>query len=394
MPAQKRHKTNYPGVYFIVGKAIGTGKPENIYYIMYRKIGKDGKLHQTHEKAGRQFQDDMTPAKAANIRVKRIGGEQLSNKEKRDFEVQQKKAEASKWTVDRLWEEYKKQRPDSKSLKVDQGRYDIYLKDGFGSKEPKDVIQLEVHRLRVNLLKKRKPQTVKHILALLKRIMKFGEDKGLCQGAGFKVELPKVSNQKIEDLTPDQLTSLLEAIEKDTNVQAGNLMKMILFTGIRRSECFRLKWKHINYETGFIKLEAPKGGVDQKIPLNNEARQLLDNHPRTKSEFVFPGRGGNQRTDIKHQVNRIKEAAGLPKDFRALHGLRHVYASMLASSGKVDMYTLQKLLTHKGPQMTQRYAHLRDESLKSASDLAGEIIGEAMKKTDDKNVIEINNNKH
>ena len=83
---------------------------------------------------------------------------------------------------------------------------------------------------------------------------------------------------------------------------------------------------------------------------------------------------------------------GIPKDFKALHGLRHVYASMLASSGKVD-YTLQKLLTHKSPQMTQRYAHLRDEALRSASDLAGEIISEAMKKDTDKKVIDISNKK-
>jgi integrase len=52
---------------------------------------------------------------------------------------------------------------------------------------------------------------------------------------------------------------------------------------------------------------------------------------------------------------------------------------MLASSGKVDMYTLQKLLTHKSPLMTQRYAHLRDEALKQASELAGNIMSEAMK---------------
>ena len=58
--------------------------------------------------------------------------------------------------------------------------------------------------------------------------------------------------------------------------------------------------------------------------------------------------------DIKKQVNRIKERAGLPSNFRALHGLRHVYASMLASSGEVDLYTLQKLLTHKSQAMTQR----------------------------------------
>jgi integrase len=51
---------------------------------------------------------------------------------------------------------------------------------------------------------------------------------------------------------------------------------------------------------------------------------------------------------------------------------------MLASSGKVDLYTLQKLLTHKSPQMTQRYAHLRDEALKRASDLAGSLIDEVM----------------
>ena len=56
-----------------------------------------------------------------------------------------------------------------------------------------------------------------------------------------------------------------------------------------------------------------------------------------------------------------------------LHGLRHVYASTLASSGKVDLYTLQKLLTHKSPLMTQRYAHLRNEALMDASNVISEI---------------------
>ena len=84
--------------------------------------------------------------------------------------------------------------------------------------------------------------------------------------------------------------------------------------------------------------------------------------------------------------HKPKEEAGLPKNFRALHGLRHVYASMLASSGQVDMYTLQKLLTHKSPAMTQRYAHLRDDALKGASDLAGDIISQAMNGNKEKKV--------
>ena len=37
--------------------------------------------------------------------------------------------------------------------------------------------------------------------------------------------------------------------------------------------------------------------------------------------------------------------------------------SRLASSEQVDLYRIQKLLTHKSPQMTQRYAHLRDDAL-------------------------------
>jgi hypothetical protein len=51
---------------------------------------------------------------------------------------------------------------------------------------------------------------------------------------------------------------------------------------------------------------------------------------------------------------------------------------MPASSGQVDLYTLQKLLTHKSAAITQRYAHLRDEAFRRASDLAGDLSGQAM----------------
>jgi len=373
--------------FFKAYKKVGSNKMERIYYIMYRK---DGKL--IEEKAGRASIDDMTPAKAANLRAQRIEGAQFTNQEKRDIARAEKEAEEGRWTIDRLWVEYKANKPTLKGIVTDQNRFDNYIKPNFGKKEPKEIIPLDVDRLRIKLLKKKSPGTVKNILELLRRITNFAVKKNLCEGVGFIIEMPKVNNSKTEDLTPDQLTRLLKTIEGSSNIQAANMMKMALFTGMRRSELFRLKWSQINFEKGFIKLVAPKGGVDQEIPLNNEARQLLSNHPRTKSVYVFPGRGGRQRTDIKKQVNKIKEAAGIPKEFRALHGLRHVYASILASSGKVDMYTLQKLLTHKSPQMTQRYAHLRDETLKNASDLAGEIIGEAMKK-DDKVISLKNGNK-
>ena len=92
--------------------------------------------------------------------------------------------------------------------------------------------------------------------------------------------------------------------------------------------------------------------------------------------------------NIGKQVAKIRDDAGLPRDFRPLHGLRHVYASMLASSGEVGMYTLQKLLTHKDPKMTQRYVHLRDEVLKRASNLAGSLIQKAIAGKDEKEIVQ------
>ena len=40
MPAMKRNKTKYPGVYFINGKRNSGKGDEKIFYIMYRKEGK------------------------------------------------------------------------------------------------------------------------------------------------------------------------------------------------------------------------------------------------------------------------------------------------------------------------------------------------------------------
>ena len=103
-------------------------------------------------------------------------------------------------------------------------------------------------------------------------------------------------------------------------------------------------------------------------------RNILCNIPRTGSDYVFPGKDGGPRREFKRVAQRVKEKAGLPKEFRPLHGLRHTYASWMASSGEVDLYTLQRLLTHNSPQMTQRYAHLADAALHRAASVADALF--------------------
>lgn len=361
----KRHKTTYPGVFYREAERIGGRGLERVFYIVFKK---DGKVFE--EKVGRQFADNMTPARASRIRAERIEGKRQSRKEIRAA------AAETKWTISRLWQEYSANAP--KNWHADRGRFKNHIQAAFGDKEPANISQMDVHRLRITLSKTKKPQTVKHVLVLLQRIVNYGVKKGLCPGLGFKIEMPKVNNLKTEDLNPEQLANLMAAIEQDHDIQASNFMKMALVTGMRRSELLKLKWEHLDFDKGFIHIIQPKGGKDQTIPMNQSARDILEHHPRTNSPFVFPGRNGGERTNFTRPINRIREKAGLPADFRPLHGLRHTFASMLASSGQVDLYTLQKLLTHKNPVMTQRYAHLRDETLRRASDLASDLVGQAM----------------
>ena len=407
-----RNKTTYPGVFYYISKRIGGKGTEKVYYYRFKK---DGKYYE--EKAGRQYADDMTAARAAIIRGERIEGKRESRKRRHQKELAAKLEQERVYTIDRLWDAYVKYKGGANSWSnyiTDLGIFKNHVSPYLGSKQPHELIPLDIARLKKELqnkkriqhgrnlaiiaAKKRKDksavrevelrikqnekklsaQTVRHALALLRRLCNFGVNKQLCEGSKFKIELVPVNNEKTEDLSDDQLNRLLNAINEDSHPYAGPMMKLALFTGMRRSEMFRLKWDDVKFEQEFIYLRDTKGGRTEKIPLNQAAAELLNSIPRADKNYVFPGRNG-QRRDITKQVNRIKANAGLPADFRPLHGLRHVYASMLASSGQVDMYTLQKLLTHKDPKMTQRYAHLRDETLKKASNLAGELIGQAVR---------------
>jgi integrase len=370
----KRQATNYPGVFYRKVKRRGGAGTERVYYIVFKK---DGKVFE--EKAGRQYVDDMTPARAAGIRAQRIEGKRPSRKEIREVKRAEEQAKVSKWTIGRLWEAYKDAHPENKTLRADDSRFARNLKPPIGDKEPRELVPLDIDRIRMNLQKRGKHTTATRVLEILRRTINFGINRTLIPPVPFKITVPRLNNQVTEDLTPEEMRRLLKALDEDKDVLCANLMRLALVTGMRRSECFKLRWDDIDWQRGFIHLRDPKGRIDQQIPLNDAARTLLESHPRTDSPYVFPGRWGGQRTEIRAAVSRIRKAAELPKGFRPLHGLRHTFASTLASSGEVDLYTLQKLLTHKSPQMTQRYAHLRDEALKRASNLAGNLITDAMK---------------
>ena len=309
------------------GFGVHVGAQEISFFVQYRAgFGRKGKTKRVRFGKFGPLTVEQARKQAQQLLAQATQGEDLSRKRQEEIPVP---------TFHELWKAYETAKPNLKGMTTDKNRFEKHLKPLLGTLPVDRLKPAHVERIRLDMEASHKPATVRNTLELLRRIHNFGVRQQLCPPLSFKIQLPKVDNKKTEDLTPDQLKRLWQAIEADENFQAANLMRLALFTGMRRGELFRLQWDHIDFERGFINLVDTKGGVDNIIPLNADAREVLEQHPRMEhSPYVFPGREGGQRVDINKTVNRIKERAGLPKNFRALHGLRHVYASALASLWK------------------------------------------------------------
>lgn len=285
------------------------------------------------------------------------------------------------------WEKYISwAKTNKKSWKADNYRWNIHV-GPFVDGVKMDMlngsdIQKIVNRMQEKGGRKGQrcsPATIKHVIVLIKRVYNWAKDMDMYTGENpaNKIKPPKLNNQKTECLTREELERLMAVLETWSNRFAALLTKFALFTGFRSDECMGLEWKNIDFERNFVFILDPKGN-SVSLPLNEAAigvlKEVQELKPFPECPYVFPNRYGQRRVTLTHIWYRIRKAAMLPKDFR-FHGLCHTYASYLASSGEVDLYTLQKLLNHQSPQMTQRYAHLLDDALRRGANVADEVFG-------------------
>ncbi len=354
----------YPGVYIHIDS-----HGEKIFYVMYRQGGRTSKL--IKEPVGKSS-SGMTAARAAIIRADRISGKSLPNTERRILEAKAQKQAEARMTINKLWALYKDGHADPKR---DFSKYNCHLKTQFGEMLPEEITTANIERMKNEMSNGGSaPATVQRVIVILRAIINWGVLHGYCQAidpSKLQFKTMKVDNIKTEVLTDEELIRFMQALDDEPDQNAAALLRLALVTGIRKGALLALEWGDCDFDREIITLrgEAAKKGKTEHIPMSSAAKTVLQSIDRTSSQFVFPGKDGNQRKDFRRIARRVKERAELPKDFRPIHGLRHNFASRLASSGQVDMYTLQKLLTHESPLMTQRYAHLADEAMKRAAEI-------------------------
>jgi len=275
------------------------------------------------------------------------------------------------WQVYIEWAEIHK-----KSWDADYSRYHNHLKGHLAHLPMESIKPFHIQKILNAMHNSHKPATIKQVLMLIKRIYNWSIEQGLYEGKNpCKVlKVPRFDNRITNTLSKIEIKRLLSVLDTWHNEMPVLIIKFALYSGKRKSEILKLLWTDIDMENGFMTLRNTKNGSTQSLPLNNHCLSILQRASVIRtSTYVFPSRTGKgyYSAGIDKAWRLIRSKANLTIRF---HDLRHTYASYLASSGKVDIYTLKELLGHSTIEMTQRYAHLVNGALRRAVEVADEVF--------------------
>lgn len=222
--------------------------------------------------------------------------------------------------------------------------------------------------------------------ASLKRTLKAAFTRARDMGYIFENPFLKVKLKKTQTKLPAFITSedLQKIVEKETSQTLKKIYQVLFDTGLRAGEITSLKWNEVSLEDSTIQIGSDEFETKTKsircVPMTKRVKNILsEQFPKVirlnnSRAYVFHKSSGHNFT-VNYISKRFKKAcraAGMDERIH-LHSLRHSFASSLVKEG-VDIYKVKTLLGHSSIQTTERYTHLRIDSLKEAvSRLDGSI---------------------
>lgn len=141
---------------------------------------------------------------------------------------------------------------------------------------------------------------------------------------------------------------------------------VLIDTGLRPDECFRLKWAD-NIRDGAIEIHNGKGrGSRRRIPASQRVLSVLDmRRAGGTSEWVFPAptkSGHVEASTLKKPHAAALKASGVPPF--VLYTFRHTCITRWAKC--MDPFTLHVLAGHMDMNTTKRYVHPSDDDIREA----------------------------
>lgn len=179
-------------------------------------------------------------------------------------------------------------------------------------------------------------------------------------------------------IAPAQIPTWWEAVSRLPD-GPRDLLRLLFFTGMRKTEASRLKWSDVDFELGSITLRNTKNHKDHVLPLSTYTLEMLRCRLQHSQEiYVFPGSFTNSHiSDFDRSYQIVVEATGI--QFTP-HDLRRGFMSTAAELG-LQVYTIKKILNHSSQDVTYGYyvadiEKLRQEVQKVNDELVRQIYGQ------------------
>lgn len=254
--------------------------------------------------------------------------------------------------------------------------------DMLGKVPLTDISPRDVMQLHAAIHKKASASSANRHLALLSRMFNLAIQWGhLEKNPARGIKKYKEAGPRLRTLSGDELSRFLHALDAEAGKTTAYAIKLLLLTGLRsKSELFSLPWSEVDLKAGTVRLLHTKNGRVRTVALNSTALELLRRMHRRAAPgcpWVFPARSGaGHLIDIRRPLARALKRAGI-SDVRP-HDLRRSFGSLAVNAG-VDIYQVKDLLGHSSVAVTQKvYAHLLQDTLRSASEVVGKTVETAM----------------
>jgi integrase len=191
-------------------------------------------------------------------------------------------------------------------------------------------------------------------------------------------------------VTPEEEARYLAAAPE----QLSSMVAVLIDTGMRPDECFRLRWESITWANGrygtLLVTHGKTAAARRVLPMTPRVRGILETRweaadkPAEGWIWSAPTRSGHvESSSLKKQHKRafetIAEEAtknGLkPVRPFVLYSLRHTFLTRLGESG-CDAWTLARIAGHSSIAMSTRYVHPSEDAVLAAVErLGGHRIG-------------------
>ena len=165
-----------------------------------------------------------------------------------------------------------------RSIAGDESKLRLYLLPKFGHVPMADISTQTLQSYHNHLKVKLSPATANKHLSLLHRLFSLSVrwgylEKNVCTGISKFQE----NNQYQRFLSNEEIRNLFSAADTDENIYAAAYIKILLLTGVRRSEGLGMKWEHLQLDGPKPMWYVPhtKSGKSRYVILNPMALQIL-----------------------------------------------------------------------------------------------------------------------